>query len=657
MPDITANVIVSMPSQIFTMARSFKAVANGKIFIGNIDTDPTIPGNQIPVYLENEDGSYVQIQQPISINAGGFPVYSGQVAKFVTVKGHSMAVYDAYGTQQFYYPNVLKYDPDQLRSELASTSGTGAIGLPTGGTLQEVVTPIDDVSKIITHSFHDGMSYRLAAWRPIVAPIANAYGGGEFYYSASTPRSSHNGGTVIDVTVPYNGDVAYLAGTGTAGGNGCLIRKGVSKDLHMSWFGAVPNTEDVISTASAQKCLDVAFESQTPAFVDFSIMTDKPLILNTRTTLRGVNKYKSFIFKLNNATSGLPDMLAPGDFGGGSDVSFSYDKDAVIIVKPEREKEYATWVRIEDISVENNVNPESGEMPETSFGIYAPVINLSQIINVQAYKVGFGLYSEVMWMTQVNQWRGFNLNHNIYVNSAGTSLVFQNVWVQGCYSTAYFWRNVGYFNFVQVSADGIHRPDATSLIYPYIFDGCIDGKANLSLEETHGCGFVQVASNGDIESNISITMFAATGIRQHTTTTPQPAIVVHSSKVTFENCDFKFHPDSTGNISPMFVHASNIVSINSPYFRDNPFGSDDNASKLVLLGNSVTLRGRSGGSSIETTIGDDFSLQGDWDRGGKIKFYGVSGTLYGTLFANSAGDIRWKSLGVPTSNSDGTKLN
>lgn len=119
MSDITANIVVSMPSQLFTMPRSFKAVANGKIYIGQIDTDPVNPANQIPVYLENEDGSHVQVAQPIIINAGRYPVYNGQIAKFVTVQGHSMAIYDAYGAQQFYYPNVLKYDPDQLRVELA----------------------------------------------------------------------------------------------------------------------------------------------------------------------------------------------------------------------------------------------------------------------------------------------------------------------------------------------------------------------------------------------------------------------------------------------------------------------------------------------------------------------------------------------------------
>lgn len=128
MTDITANVIVSMPSQLFTMARSFKAVANGKIYIGKIDTDPVNPENQIQVYVENEDGSHAPVSQPIIINAAGYPVYNGQIAKFVTVQGHSMAVYDAYGAQQFYFPNVLKYDPDQLRKELSGPEGADLVG-------------------------------------------------------------------------------------------------------------------------------------------------------------------------------------------------------------------------------------------------------------------------------------------------------------------------------------------------------------------------------------------------------------------------------------------------------------------------------------------------------------------------------------------------
>ncbi|EFT0563444.1 phage tail protein [Salmonella enterica] len=128
MTDITANVVVSNPRPIFTESRSFKAVANGEIYIGQIDTDPVNPANQIPVYIENEDGSHVQITQPLIINAAGKIVYNGQLVKVVTVKGHSMAIYDAYGYQVDYIANVLKYDPDQLEYRLSQPDGYLLVG-------------------------------------------------------------------------------------------------------------------------------------------------------------------------------------------------------------------------------------------------------------------------------------------------------------------------------------------------------------------------------------------------------------------------------------------------------------------------------------------------------------------------------------------------
>lgn len=103
-------------------------IANGKIYIGQIDTDPVNPANQIPVYIENEDGSHVQITQPLIINAAGKIVYNGQLVKVVTVKGHSMAIYDAYGCQVDYIANVLKYDPDQLEYRLSQPDGYLLVG-------------------------------------------------------------------------------------------------------------------------------------------------------------------------------------------------------------------------------------------------------------------------------------------------------------------------------------------------------------------------------------------------------------------------------------------------------------------------------------------------------------------------------------------------
>lgn len=137
MSDIIPNVVVSMPSQLFTLARKFQAASNGKIYIGKIDTDPTIPENQIQVYLENEDGSTIPVAQPLIINQAGYPVYNGQIAKFVTVEGHSMAVYDSYGARQFYYDNVLKYDPDQFSQAVKNGDGS-LIGIG-NGTLKDAI--------------------------------------------------------------------------------------------------------------------------------------------------------------------------------------------------------------------------------------------------------------------------------------------------------------------------------------------------------------------------------------------------------------------------------------------------------------------------------------------------------------------------------------
>lgn len=192
MTDITANVIVSMPSQLFTMARSFKAVANGKIYIGKIDTDPVNPENQIQVYVENEDGSHVPVSQPIIINAAGYPVYNGQIAKFVTVQGHSMAVYDAYGAQQFYFPNVLKYEPDQLRHyvdellaaiqseideisdfncRLSSKEGASLVATETGRTVEASIRAASGSSQALFPNFVN----KLTAYRHGVSGYQNLF--------------------------------------------------------------------------------------------------------------------------------------------------------------------------------------------------------------------------------------------------------------------------------------------------------------------------------------------------------------------------------------------------------------------------------------------------------------------------------------------------
>lgn len=162
-----SNYLISMPANTFSMPRQFKAISNGRIFIGQPDTDPVNPANQIPVYIVNEDGSEVQVAQPIIINAGGFPVYNGQIVKFITKQNYSMAVLDAYNAQQFYWPDISNIDPaavngriDELRDDLAKPTGAGGIGIAPGRTQadknSDVICVLDEGAKLDSTTGLDG---------------------------------------------------------------------------------------------------------------------------------------------------------------------------------------------------------------------------------------------------------------------------------------------------------------------------------------------------------------------------------------------------------------------------------------------------------------------------------------------------------------------
>ena len=62
-----------------------RPVFNGQIFVGDPDTDPEIPGNQKQAVLKLEDGSTVNVGQPVLTNSGGVVTYNGSYA-VLTIK-------------------------------------------------------------------------------------------------------------------------------------------------------------------------------------------------------------------------------------------------------------------------------------------------------------------------------------------------------------------------------------------------------------------------------------------------------------------------------------------------------------------------------------------------------------------------------------------
>ncbi|MGL5727484.1 MAG: phage tailspike protein [Plesiomonas sp.] len=130
---MTANIMVTSPYQPFTLPNKFSAVFNGYIYCGLVDKDPLVPANQVQIYLVNESGAKVPVSQPLRTNAGGFLVYNGKPAKFVTESNHSLLVQDGYKSQVWYEPDLAKSDPSSMWDLISSDDGSKYIGFIQSG--------------------------------------------------------------------------------------------------------------------------------------------------------------------------------------------------------------------------------------------------------------------------------------------------------------------------------------------------------------------------------------------------------------------------------------------------------------------------------------------------------------------------------------------
>ena len=89
--------------QYFGLPGAGKPVAAGQIFVGNVNTDPEIPANQKQVQLILENGSRVDVDQPLRTSAGGYIEYNGSPAIITTDGDYSMKVLSSNGTQIYYF--------------------------------------------------------------------------------------------------------------------------------------------------------------------------------------------------------------------------------------------------------------------------------------------------------------------------------------------------------------------------------------------------------------------------------------------------------------------------------------------------------------------------------------------------------------------------
>lgn len=580
MTDITANVVVSMPSQLFTMARSFKAVANGKIYIGKIDTDPVNPENQIQVYVENEDGSHVPVSQPIIINAAGYPVYNGQIAKFVTVQNHSMAVYDAYGAQQFYYPDLLKYSPDQLRAELSGPDGASLVGY--GGTTVKIelenLKATHDSLTAKTGFNAIGRFLNLSELRSCVPEEA-----GQIVYVASaastTHAENHLGGGFFESVDNIqawadDGGIVIKPETGT------MVWRRINFTTYDMQFWGVKPDGSTDNAASITKATNYARSNRiildAPAG---DIYTSEMVPIYSNMGIRGAGtKAEGTVFwkTTNNA---FP-------YKNGNTVVESIDALVGFVpTKTDRADfsmdSFCVHGRLENCMFRRlGLTQENVTTTRPYYGLFlgksaSPVIRQ---VSVEGGYIGIGAYvvfSGIMEMLSATQYNGYGYagvsitdyrNSTLY--SSGTSMDMRLVQVRG-YQFGFQIGRLQYTTMTNCTAEEITPMSGETVCYAFDFTDPYSIVMNTCATEFVYGGQIRVSSFANPSFVRSLTVNGYLPIDQQASVAPTPIYYVDSGgvgilKVTFIGGDLSRDTSKTNNTAPVVsgVNAK-VVVLNS----------------------------------------------------------------------------------------------
>lgn len=594
MSDITANIVVSMPSQLFTMARSFKAVANGKIYIGKIDTDPVNPENQIQVYVENEDGSHVPVAQPIIINAAGYPVYNGQIAKFVTVQGHSMAVYDAYGAQQFYFPNVLKYDPDQgiirLKEEIAKDDGEKYIGICPDVSTLRTIEPSFVGQNITVRGYYSDTP---------------GLGGGTFIAFSS---SEADDGVNIFVTP----------------GGKRWKRAGSHIDIPVENGGMMTScTAEQNSEAFERLTACLPYEGGTlrlNGFYDIKYGA----IVPPRVTLEGCGMDSCGLIKTGNDIKTVPDRMWQG-------VPHSFSKDFIVAVDMDSDTSgdlsgtQTRSTRIIGLSILNTApNP-------CDYGIYSAISYNVRLQDLYIHMVKTGYRTSDSWL---QTWENITIQDvvtGVKIEAGGTTYNLNNIYVKTCSGVGFDLKNPTYSTMTGCAVDFANGTaykfvDCTGIV----LDGC-------GCEEITG---TQIYAQG---SRICINGFRGVNPKKG----DAESFILDSSVI---NLNSSYLPDYVGGGTDKYtkINAA-VINSNNSIFPDHvnnkiTWGSvqsimniHDERGGYSVTGNSTyTVLGRVEGGVI--TILSLLPPTGD------ANFYPI-GTRWELLYPSAVGPYKWILLG------------
>jgi microcystin-dependent protein len=114
--------LVELGPRHFVDPTKDQSLAGAQIYVGDPDTDPTVEGNQKTVSSLQEDGSEVELSQPILTGAGGIPINDGEYVTLTVDGDYSIAILDANDVQLYYVPSSYQLDA------IATAFGRSVVG-------------------------------------------------------------------------------------------------------------------------------------------------------------------------------------------------------------------------------------------------------------------------------------------------------------------------------------------------------------------------------------------------------------------------------------------------------------------------------------------------------------------------------------------------
>ena len=243
-----ATNIVRLSPEYFPNSSIGRALSSADIYVGKPDLDPEIVANQKQLSVQQENGTIVNVSQPISTGAGGVPLYNGSPVTLLVEGDYSLKVNDSSGSQIYYVPSVASqslvpgnfYYPDYTNTD-QGIAGNGssvfdiitAVGSSTNATMyfahnsgSATTTYTFTTNEIVTDNFNiiiekgailDGAgtltvneSFNMGLYRvfgPSITVVGLAFAHPEWWYSTGSYHTAINSAILANEDVELSNKI------------------------------------------------------------------------------------------------------------------------------------------------------------------------------------------------------------------------------------------------------------------------------------------------------------------------------------------------------------------------------------------------------------------------------------------------------------------